>query len=121
MVFLDRGCLSDLGKLTVDILVLSRSKAVQQCIIELYPYRITIVIFKPIIPLYSISFKVDDKVSTMESSVFGDDGSNVRPNKARNLSSMRDSDASNLASIEPRDAIVCASRSKIPMSLSCHW
>ncbi|RRT40390.1 hypothetical protein B296_00035031 [Ensete ventricosum] len=34
---------------------------------------------------------------------------------------MRDLNASNLASIELRDAITCASRSEMPMSLSCYW
>ncbi|RZR94565.1 hypothetical protein BHM03_00023271, partial [Ensete ventricosum] len=30
------------------------------CILELYPRRSPIVVFKPIVPSYSISFKVDD-------------------------------------------------------------
>ncbi|RRT66733.1 hypothetical protein B296_00007097 [Ensete ventricosum] len=59
------------------------------------------------------------RVSGMKS--FGEELAGWMANKARNLSSMRDSNASNLASIEPRDAITCASRSKIPMSLSYYW
>ncbi|RWW73165.1 hypothetical protein BHE74_00018977 [Ensete ventricosum] len=51
--------LSDLHELSVDVLVLKWSKAYQQTAFELPPHQDSLSVFKPIIPLYGISFKVD--------------------------------------------------------------
>ncbi|RWW54908.1 hypothetical protein BHE74_00038475 [Ensete ventricosum] len=52
--------LSDLRELTVDVLVLERSKADQQPALELSPCRDSLGVLKPIVPLYCVSLKVDD-------------------------------------------------------------
>ncbi|RZS10442.1 hypothetical protein BHM03_00041669 [Ensete ventricosum] len=51
--------LSDLRELSVDVLVLRRSKADQQTAFELPSRRDSLSAFNPIIPLNDVSFKVD--------------------------------------------------------------
>ncbi|RZS07072.1 hypothetical protein BHM03_00037903 [Ensete ventricosum] len=52
--------LSNLRKLSVDVLVFGWSKEIQQPAFELYPCQDSLGVFKPIVPLNCISFEVDD-------------------------------------------------------------